>query len=96
MDFKAILKTRKGRLTIAGIVLGMGLLCVVGVLPTLGVLGEGQLPEISLAAEEIPLPFSVPLFGDPVWRPHSKHAAGHLADDDHPRRRRAGLQERSP
>jgi len=66
MDFKAILKTRKGRLTIAGIVLGMGLLCVVGVLPTLGVLGEGQLPEISLAAEEIPLPFSVPLFGDHI------------------------------
>lgn len=66
MDFKAILKTRRGRLTLVTVVLGMALLCIVGVLPTLGILQQGQLPEISLAAEEIPLPFSVPLFGDHI------------------------------
>ena len=66
MDFKAVLKTRRGRLILVSIVLGMALLCGVGVLPTLGVLQKGQLPEISLAAEEIPLPFSVPLYGDHI------------------------------
>jgi F-type H+-transporting ATPase subunit a len=66
MDFKSILKTRRGRLGLIGVVLAMLVLCVVGVLPTLGVLQQGELPEISLAAEEIPLPFKVPLFGDHI------------------------------
>ncbi len=66
MDFKAILKTRRGRLILVGILVSMLLLCLVGVLPTLGVLQQGQLPEISLAAEHIPLPFSIPLFGDHI------------------------------
>jgi F-type H+-transporting ATPase subunit a len=66
MNFKAILRTRRGRLTLIGILLVMMLLCLVGVLPTLGVLEEGELPEISLAAEQIPLPFTVPLFGDHI------------------------------
>jgi F-type H+-transporting ATPase subunit a len=61
MDFKAVLKTRRGRLVLLGIVLAMVLLCMVGLLPTLGVQVaglEGELPEISLAAEEIPPPYS--------------------------------------
>ena len=66
MNFKAALKTRRGRLILAAVVLGMAGLCIAGLLPTLGVVPQGHLPEISLAAEEIPLPFSVPLFGDHI------------------------------
>jgi F-type H+-transporting ATPase subunit a len=60
MDFKAILKTRRGRLGLIFILLATLFLCGLGLLR-----GE-ELPIISLAAEEIPLPFSVPLFGNHI------------------------------
>jgi F-type H+-transporting ATPase subunit a len=60
MDFKAILKTRRGRLGLIFILLATLFVC------GLGLLGGEELPVISLAAEEIPLPFSVPLFGDHI------------------------------
>ena len=60
MDFKAILKTGRGRLVLVLVVLGIVFLCGLGVLQ-----GE-ELPVISLAAEEIPLPFSVPVFGNHI------------------------------
>ncbi|MEA3349422.1 MAG: FoF1 ATP synthase subunit a [Chloroflexota bacterium] len=63
MDFKTILKTRRGRFGLIAIILGVISLCVLGLLPTLGVLQKGTLPEISLAAEKIPLPFLEPIVG---------------------------------
>lgn len=64
MDFKSVLKTRRGRLGLIGIILGLSVLCVIGMLPTLGVFEGGELPEISLAAEKIPLPFLEPVVGE--------------------------------
>ena len=64
MDFKATLKTRWGRLGLIVIILGVIGLCVLGLLPTLGVLPPNILPVISLAAEKIPLPFLEPLVGE--------------------------------
>jgi len=64
MDFKAILKTRRGKLALIGILLGIGILCGVGMLPGTGVLPQSVLPEISLAAEEVPLYFLTSLFGE--------------------------------
>jgi len=59
-NFRNLLKTTRGRLILVGVILGVAVLCGVGVLA-----GE-RLPVISLAAEQIPLPFSVPLFGDHI------------------------------
>ncbi|MGD1996253.1 MAG: FoF1 ATP synthase subunit a [Anaerolineae bacterium] len=59
-NFKKVLKSPRGRLGCVGLVLVMVFLC------GLGILGGERLPEISLAAEGIPLPFSVPLFGDHI------------------------------
>lgn len=59
-NFTTILKTRRGRFILIGVVLGVVVLC------GLGVLRGKRLPAISLAAEEIPLPFSLPLFGDHI------------------------------
>ena len=64
MDFKAILKTRGGRLGLIVIILGVIGLCVLGLLPTLGVMPPNTLPAISLAAEKIPLPFLEPIVGE--------------------------------
>jgi F-type H+-transporting ATPase subunit a len=58
--FRALLKTRRGRLILLGGILGIAVLCGVGIL------GGERLPAISLAAEEIPLPFSLPVFGDHI------------------------------
>ncbi len=60
MEFRAILKSRRGRLGLLVVILAVSFLCGLGVLR-----GE-ELPHISLAAEEIPLPFSVPLFGNHI------------------------------
>lgn len=55
-----MLKTRRGRLILIGVLLAVAVLCGAGVL-------RGKnLPAISLAAEEIPLPFSLPVFGDHI------------------------------
>ncbi len=78
MDFKAIMSTRRGRLALIGIVLGIIVLCVVGLLPGKGVLPEAMLPEITLAAEEIPLPFLAPLFGKESAEGHEHEAEAHL------------------
>jgi F-type H+-transporting ATPase subunit a len=59
-NFRNLLKTTRGRLIFVGVILGVAVLCGVGVLA-----GE-RLPVISLAAEQIPLPFSVPVFGDHI------------------------------
>jgi len=59
-NFRALLKTTRGRLILVAVILGVAVLCGAGVLA-----GE-RLPAISLAAEEIPLPFSVPLFGNHI------------------------------
>jgi len=60
MNLKAALKTKRGRLVLVGVVLALVTLFGVGALR-----GE-ELPVISLAAENIPLPFSVPLLGDHI------------------------------
>jgi F-type H+-transporting ATPase subunit a len=60
MNLRATLKTRRGRLVFIGIVLAIAALCAAGMM-------RGKmLPAISLAAEEIPLPFAVPLFGESI------------------------------
>ncbi|MGD2165095.1 MAG: FoF1 ATP synthase subunit a [Anaerolineae bacterium] len=59
-SFKSLLKTTRGRLILVGVVLGVAVLC------GLGVFAGERLPAISLAAEQIPLPFSVPLLGDHI------------------------------
>lgn len=74
MDFKAIMSTRRGRLALIGIILGTIVLCVIGVLPGKGVLPEQMLPEITLAAENIPLPFLAPLFGEESHGEHDQEA----------------------
>ena len=58
--FSALLKTRRGRLILLGGILAIAVLCGVGIL------GGERLPAISLAAEEIPLGFSLPVFGDHI------------------------------
>ncbi|MBU0704814.1 MAG: F0F1 ATP synthase subunit A [Chloroflexi bacterium] len=55
------LKTPRGRLTLVFVVLVVGGLFAVGVLRK-----EAELPVISLAAEEILLPFSLPLYGNHI------------------------------
>lgn len=55
------LKTPRGRLTLILVVLIVGGLFAVGVLRK-----EAKLPVISLAAEEIPLPFSLPFYGNHI------------------------------
>ncbi|OQY18094.1 MAG: hypothetical protein B6I34_11245 [Anaerolineaceae bacterium 4572_32.1] len=55
------LKTPRGRLTLLFVVLVIGGLFAVGVLRE-----EAELPAISLAAEEIPLPFSLPFYGNHI------------------------------
>jgi F-type H+-transporting ATPase subunit a len=58
MDFKAILKSRRGRVVLLLVVLGVAGLCAAGV-----ILQKDDLPVISLAAEKIPLPFLEPVVG---------------------------------
>ncbi len=60
-SFKGALKTRRGRFTIIGIALLMVVLFGVGL-----ILPGKRLPEITLAAEHIPLPFNVPLLGHSI------------------------------
>lgn len=60
------LRTRKGCLGCLGILLLMLALSVAGLMVGGIVNKEYHMPEISLAAEEIPLPFEVPLFGHSV------------------------------
>ncbi len=60
MNLGAALKTRQGRIILIVIVLAIVVLCVAGVF------GGEELPVISLAAENVPLPFSVPIFGDHI------------------------------
>jgi len=60
MNIGAALKTRRGRIILLVVVLATVLLCGVGVF------GGEELPVISLAAEDIPLPFSVPVFGNHI------------------------------
>jgi F-type H+-transporting ATPase subunit a len=56
----AALKTRRGRFILIVVVLATAALCAAGVF-------RGQeLPVISLAAEDIPLPFTVPVFGSHI------------------------------
>ena len=62
-------KTRRGRLTLLVIVLVAVVMCVVGMLPTLLPSIEGELPEISLAAENIPIPFEHPVIHIPNTLP---------------------------
>lgn len=59
-NIRGLLKTRRGRFGCLGLALVMIFLC------GFGILRGKELPEITLAAEEIPLPFSVPLFGDHI------------------------------
>jgi len=60
MNLGAALKTRRGRFILIFIVLGIVALCGVGVF------GGEKLPLISLAAEDIPLPFTLPIFGNSI------------------------------
>ncbi len=60
MNLGAALKTRQGRFILIAFVLGMVVLCGVGVF------GGEEMPVISLAAENIPLPFSLPVFGNHI------------------------------
>jgi F-type H+-transporting ATPase subunit a len=60
MNLGAALKTRRGRFILIAVVLGMVGLCLVGVF------GGEEMPVISLAAENIPLPFSLPVFGNHI------------------------------
>jgi F-type H+-transporting ATPase subunit a len=57
-SLKAILKTRRGRLALLLVILGITVLCVFGLLRE-----EAELPVISLAAEKIPLHFLEPIVG---------------------------------
>ncbi|MBS1250027.1 MAG: ATP synthase subunit a [Chloroflexi bacterium] len=67
MDLRAILK----KLALFGILSGVVTLFVVGILPGTGVLPKSFLPEISLAAENIPLHFLTPIFGEHDGHPPS-------------------------
>jgi F-type H+-transporting ATPase subunit a len=58
MDLKAALKSRRGRVVLLLVVLGVAGLCAVGV-----IMQKEGLPVISLAAEKIPLPFLEPVVG---------------------------------
>jgi len=60
MNLGAALKTRRGRFVLILVVLGIVALCGIGVF------GGEKLPVISLAAEEIPLPFSLPFYGNHI------------------------------
>jgi len=60
MNLGTALKTRRGRFALVAIALATVFLCAFGILK-----GE-ELPAISLAAEEIPLPFTLPVFGDHI------------------------------
>jgi len=60
MNVGAALKTRRGRVILILVVLGIVVLC------GMGVFGGEKLPVISLAAEQIPLPFTLPVFGDSI------------------------------
>jgi F-type H+-transporting ATPase subunit a len=60
MNFGAALKTRQGRIVLASVVLANALLCGIGLMR------GTELPAISLAAESIPLPFTLPLFGNQI------------------------------
>jgi F-type H+-transporting ATPase subunit a len=60
MNLGAALKTRRGRFILIVVVLGMVVLCGVGVF------GGEEMPVISLAAENIPLPFRLPVFGNHI------------------------------
>jgi F-type H+-transporting ATPase subunit a len=62
----AFLKTRTGRIVLILIVLGVVALCVGGVVIGGVVNEQASLPLIVLAAEEIPLPFSLPVFGNHI------------------------------
>jgi F-type H+-transporting ATPase subunit a len=65
MNF-AFLKTRTGRFVLILIVLGIIALCIGGVFIGGVVNKQARLPLIVLAAEEIPLPFSIPIFGNHI------------------------------
>lgn len=56
-----VLKTPWGCITLLAVVVALVALFVVGLLRP-----DARLPVISLAAEEIPLPFSLPVFGDHI------------------------------
>ncbi|MEE8389317.1 MAG: FoF1 ATP synthase subunit a [Anaerolineae bacterium] len=60
MNLRVDFKTRRGRFILLVVVLA------IVVLFGIGVLGGEELPVISLAAEDIPLPFSLPVFGDHI------------------------------
>jgi F-type H+-transporting ATPase subunit a len=60
-NLKAILKTKRGRFALIGIALLVVILFGVGI-----ILPGKRLPPISLAAEEIPLPFNIPFFGHSI------------------------------
>ncbi len=60
MNLGAAIKTPRGRVILIVIVLATAILCGLGLMK-----GE-EMPVISLAAENIPLPFSLPLFGDHI------------------------------
>lgn len=60
-NLKAALNTRRGRFTLIGIAVLIVVLFGVGL-----ILPGKRLPEISLAAEHIPLPFNVPLLGHSI------------------------------
>jgi F-type H+-transporting ATPase subunit a len=58
-------KTRKGKLGCVIAILLVLILCVWGF--TLGgIMGEREIPEISMAAEKVHLPFAIPLFGHEI------------------------------
>ena len=58
-------KTRRGKLGCAIAILLMLGLCMGGLLLG-GIVGDRELPEISLAAEKVHLPFAIPLFGHEI------------------------------